>query len=221
MSLLNRRETIGSIVATSLALPAFAQTRLVIPFDLRIFIPAAAVSYAGRSFGGGTKVRVDGTLDCGVAGPAALRIGTAGFDETKEYDSDALVPVDGGPAWARRIRPGAAPIAVGHQDVTDATLRTAWALPPGATHGCEIVVNGRNPLVRGAPAIDATFTLGLRRGTLGIERWLRCAHDGFPSYEFRVGGRVLRAYDCIAADATPLALFPPAEIAFTADWSLL
>lgn len=213
-----RRAVIGGMTSALAPLDG-ARAAPLAYFVLHIFIPAPAVAYAGRIFGGGDKVMVQGAIDLEVTGPGALRVSRLSFGTTREYADTAVEAASGRPAWYRTLRAGAKPLAEATQSVSDQTLSVVWAVPAGGTHGCSILVEGRNPLVTGAPAIDAVFILGFRLRNGRLERRLDCKHDGFPSYELHINGRLVRDYDGLTD--TPLGLFPPMERTYATGWMVV
>lgn len=82
----------------------------------------------------------------------------------------------------------------------------------------KILLTAGNPLVTGAPAIDADLYMEVYRGagvTTG-STYYSIAHDGFPSYElFRKDGALsystIYTFSSDLAGTSPYALFPPME----------
>jgi hypothetical protein len=83
----------------------------------------------------------------------------------------------------------------------------------GSVYDVHLVVDATNPLMPGAPAInaDVLVTIDPRARTATISG----RHDGFPAYEVYVGSSTgthrLYTYDPRTTGDTPRALFPPME----------
>src|SRR5690606_26636885 len=73
-------------------------------------------------------------------------------------------------------------------------------------------VAGQNSLEFFAPDINCDLKVSLVRHGSNISYNVKGQHDGFPAYELYIERRRVYAYDPVAANADPLALFPPAEI---------
>lgn len=193
---------------------------LLVPFQLRIAIPSPGVSYLGDVFAGGDKAIVEGTIDMGKTGPAALSVTNRFLGATKRYAASAASPVTGKPSWYVALSPSAPPTETGQAPVTPQSLSATWTTPAGATHGVRLVVAAANPLVTGSPDINAEVTLGLRAGGTGVEFTFTAQHDGFPDYRLKLGAnQVVYSYDCVAAGDSPIALFPPMERSGSAGWA--
>jgi len=212
-----RSATIGGLIALLWPGRILAAGPLV-PFQLKVFIPSPGVRYLGDVFGGGDKAIVEGTIDLGQSGPSSLSVRTRYLGPTKRYPPAAAQPVAGKPDWYVALAGSATPTETGQSPLSDEALSARWQQPAGGTHGVRITVDAANPLVTGAPAIDASFHVGLRLSGSRVEYLLSAEHDGFPSYRLTLGaGALVYDYDCVAAGDTPTALFPPMDRSVTAS----
>jgi hypothetical protein len=212
-----RTMTIGTLAALAWPARLLAAGPLV-PFQLRVFIPSPGVSYLGDLFGGGDKAILEGAIDMDNSGAGALSLTARSLGATRRYSPSAAKAVAEKPDWYVSLAPGAAAIETGQSPLTNASLSASWEVPAGATHGVKFVVDAANPLVTAAPAIDAVIRLGLRRTGSGVEYQLSGDHDGFPSYQIKLGaGALVYNYDCVAAGDTPAALFPPMDRTVTSS----
>jgi hypothetical protein len=81
------------------------------------------------------------------------------------------------------------------------------------------LASASNPLEPLAPEADVTFDVDLDvRGGQIFEVRAQGQHDGYPSYELMLDGRILYGYDSDAAGKGPLAMFPPLDVDAEVDW---
>ncbi|MEM9086934.1 MAG: DUF3238 domain-containing protein [Pseudomonadota bacterium] len=193
----------------------------IVPFALRIYIPAPAVRFFGRAFNGGNKVQISGSIDMSQTGGAAIEVRSRNFGQTLEYDLSSLNDVDGKPDWWKQPKGSPLTIGSGTQVPTNENLSAEWKTWGQASHGFLLKVSGENPLPAFAPAIDAQIHVGLRFAEDGLHYKLDAMHDGFPNFELHVGSRCVLDYDCVASGEGPLALGPGMDKRKTTDWTKL
>jgi hypothetical protein len=172
----------------------------------------------GRSFqfqGGTSRAETTAKFHFGGSGvQPTLTDVTRTFGESANYDADDTVEVSGKPSWYRNVRPGAKPIARDTQTVTDSKLSVVMggSSNDGMVSMVEnavvvtFEVHASNPLVTGAPDIDATLAVLLRVNGDRVEARLRGGHDEFPAYELYANGVLVYSYDPVAEDASPWGL---------------
>ena len=208
---------------------------LPVDLKLRVFIPApvaivtvpgiggvmpgqSAHGGDGRGFqldGGTSRAEVTARFHfSGDSGHPSLTDITRRFGESTNYDIDDTVVAPGQPEWYRTLRPGAQPIERGAQSVTDGKLRVA--LGGSANDGIvsmaenAVVVtfdlHASDPIVTGAPDIDATLAVLLKVDGDRIKARVRGGHDEFPAYELYANGVRVYAYDPVAQGGTPWGL---------------
>ncbi|HEX7762773.1 MAG TPA: DUF3238 domain-containing protein [Cellvibrio sp.] len=135
--------------------------------------------------------------------------------------------VSGFPKWYVAIRSGASAALRNTLPVTASNLKiavggisfkdNAFALASKSTV-FSLHVDGRNPLIALAPAINADLNLYLKRVGSALSCLVSGDHDGFPAYELYINGVRVYCYDPIARGAGPAALFPPSDIMVNTGW---
>ncbi|HVR91498.1 MAG TPA: N-acetylmuramoyl-L-alanine amidase [Novosphingobium sp.] len=207
----------------------------------RAFIPSPAISGPyfdnfegdGRGFsysGGTSRGDITFTVDVSAGGGVSnLSVSDRHWSPTHQYSSSDTSSVSGKPGWWLDLNAGATPVDTGTCAADDDTLR-AYIGAPGTTGNVlamaenasivSIAMSGSNPLLTGAPAIDADVSVLLRRtADGGIEARVYGSHDGFPAHELYVNGNALFTYDPVAADNGPSSLLPPEDIDQDTSWT--
>ena len=209
---------------------------LPVDLKLRVFIPApvaivtvpgiggampgqSAHGGDGRGFqldGGTSRAEVTARFHfSGDTGHPTLTDITRRFGESANYDISDTVVAPGKPEWYRTLRPGAQPTERGTQSVTDDKLRVALggSANDGIASMAENAVvatfdlHASDPIVTGAPDIDATLAVLLKVDGDRIKARVRGGHDEFPAYELYANGVRVYAYDPVAEGGTPWGLF--------------
>ncbi|RMF15842.1 MAG: hypothetical protein D6758_09055 [Gammaproteobacteria bacterium] len=205
-----------------------------VDIKLRVFIPSPAVSlgigdaFAGddRSFaysGGTSRAEIHASLTFGTDHPwPVLEIHDIAFGTTHAYDSGDVSDVPGKPSWWKAINAGATPKAsdtlartvdnlnIVQSHVMPPTAESYWPKGPIAALAY-LKVNGPNPLVAAAPAINADLYLYVKEYNGKLWFKLTGSHDGFPAYELYVDQCLVLSHDPEATNQGPLSLFPPSE----------
>ncbi len=209
---------------------------------LRVFIPPPAVSLPvpgwyditggdnrGYSYNqGSSRAQIHACVRLPSAGRlAGLTILKQGWEPTTAYPFSAAVPIKGLPAWCVGIKPGITPARIDTLQLTSNNLKiaiggtslqnNALALTSKSTV-FSMHVDGSNPLIKVAPAINADLNLFLKRQGSVLSCLVRGDHDGFPAYELYVNGVQIYCYDPIARGSHPKSLFPPSDIAVSTGW---
>ena len=211
---------------------------------LRVFIPPPAVSLPvpgwyditggdnrGYSYNqGSSRAQIHACVRLPSAGrPAGLTIlkPATGWEPTTAYPSNAAIPIKGLPAWCVRIKPGITPAAIDKVQLTSNNLKIAiggtslqnnvLALTSKSTV-YSMHVDGSNPLIKVAPAINADLNLFLKRVGSVLSCLVIGDHDGFPAYELYVDGVRIYCYDPIAAGKSPASLFGQGDIKVNTGW---
>jgi V8-like Glu-specific endopeptidase len=233
----NRRGRPSGVVAVRRSSRAQGLTDILpVDLKIRVFIPAPVAIVTipgtdqpaplqsghggdGRGFqltGGSSRAEVTATFHFGDgSNPSQLTDLTRTFGESSNYDINDTVAVPGKPAWYRNIRDGATPIERGTQSVTDSKLNLE--VGGSSFHGIlsmaenAIVVtfnlHASDPIVTGAPDIDATLALLLKIDGERIKVRINGGHDEFPAYEIYANGTLVYSYDPVAAGGSPWGLF--------------
>ncbi len=209
---------------------------LPVDIKIRVFIPApvaivtipvtggvmpgqSAHGGDGRTFqqnGGTSRAEVTGRFRFGADGqPSQLTDVTRTFGESTNWSIDDTVVAPGMPEWYRNLKPGAKPTERGTQSVTDSKLNLE--LGGSSFHGMismaenAVVVtfnlHASDPIVTGAPDIDATIALLIRMEGDRVKVRVNGGHDEFPAYEIYANSTLVYSYDPVAAGGTPWGLF--------------
>ena len=193
-----------------------------VTIKLTIGIPSEAVYYKlvlGGAYNGGIKCSPNPTLNLDEAGAASLSVPALGWETSHSYADEDALAVPGKPDWYRSLRPGANPTGTATLQRTSENLNVEFAQMEGATHAVLFTVAGPNPLLVGAPAIDAVITVGLRKVAGGVQFAVKGDHDGFPNYTLQINGKTMYVWDAVAQGGTPLALSPPMDQSVNIGWT--
>ena len=196
-----------------------------VSIHLSIGIPSQVVFYAfmgyGGTFNGGVKCNPNPTIDLDKAGAVSMAVPALEWGTTHRYaDADAIV-MPGKPDWHRSLRAGATPSASKRLDRNVQNLNVEFVQMNGATHAVKFVVVGSNPLLPGAPAIDALITVGLRKAAGGIQYAVQGEHDGFPNYTLQINAKSVYVWDAVAKGEDPSALGLGMDQDVAIDWTKL
>ncbi|RYF43521.1 MAG: hypothetical protein EOO38_18760 [Cytophagaceae bacterium] len=197
-----------------------------VTIELIIGIPSAAVLYSvlhyGGAFSGGTKCSPKPTVDLDRAGAGSMTVPALAWATTNRYnESDALV-VAGKPDWFRALKDGAAETESNQLARTPGNLDVEFVALNGASHAVRFFVEGPNPLLSLAPAINAEIVVGLRKTATGkIDYSIEGKHDGFPNYTLSINGTAVYFWDCVAKNEDPSALGPPMDQVISLGWKSL
>ncbi|HEB81817.1 MAG TPA: hypothetical protein ENJ11_03025 [Gammaproteobacteria bacterium] len=240
-----------SSVSHGIAAEPLGTARREVDIKLRVFIPSPAVSlnmpigndFAGddRGFaysGGSSRAEIHATLTFGTElGWPRLQTDAIAFGETRAYDPDDTLDVSGKPDWWKAIKAEATPVETDTLARTSDNLDIAasYTYPPTAESYwpdgpiaamAYLKVDGSNPLVSLAPAINAELYLYIKEVNGKLYYKLSGSHDGFPAYELYVDECLVYTHDPVAEGNSPASLFPPSditigEISITAGWQEL
>lgn len=193
-----------------------------VSIKLSVGIPSEVVFFQvigiGGAYNGGIKCNPNPTVDLDKTGGSSMTVPPLVWGATRSYaDADALL-VAGKPDWYRSLRAGAIPTGSATLERKPDNLNVEFTQFDGATHAVKFTVVGANPLLAGAPAIDAEITVGLRRSAGGIQYAVKGEHDGFPNYTLQINGKTVYAWDCVAAGEDPSALGPPMDQKVNSGW---
>jgi len=194
----------------------------LIKIEFRSFIPSSAVAGGipglTRFFNGGTKGILNCNIDLDITGSTSLSISLAEWHETIEYAAGSTEPVPGKPDWYHKLK--ASPTILNRKTLVRATsnLDARWTVLSGATHGILLYKDGPNPLVTGAPGINAEIVIGLKLNGNTIQYMIKGEFDGFPYYEIKLNGTNVWNHDPISSGDDPTSLFPPMEKSVDLNW---
>ncbi len=209
----------------------------------RAFIPAPAVAgpldaVGGSAYGGdGRDFAYSGGTSRGEitalvrmtpgGGIDSIEVTDARWSPSTAYRRADVQPEPGKPAWWRSRKPGAVPLETAsltrtpeNLDVVpgaSGTARNAQAIAERASI-VSVRATGSNPLVPGAPALDADLAVLLRVRDGAVEAKIVGTHDGFPAHELYVNRHRLVAYDPVAAGGTPWDLADLRGVEVATDW---
>lgn len=197
----------------------------IVSVEMTVFIPSEVVLYSvlgyGGAFNGGTKCSPKAVLDLDKLGASSMTVGPLAWGTTHRYDPANAVAVAGKPDWYRALRGGASAIESQQLQRTEANLNVAFAQLAGATHAVKFFIEGANPLLTLAPAIDAEIVVGFRKAGGGVQFAASGEHDGFPNYTLKIANKQVYAWDCVTKGEDPSALRPPMDQVVNTGWKTL
>ena len=141
---------------------------------------------------------------------------------TKRYNESDALGVAGKPDWFRALKSGAVETESKQLARTPTNLDVEFVDFNGASHAVKFFVDGPNPLLSLAPAINAEIIVGLRKTVTGkVEFSIEGKHDGFPNYTLSINGTAVYFWDCVAKNEDPSALGPPMDQVVSLGWKSL
>lgn len=143
------------------------------------------------------------------------------FGETIGWKVEDGIPVFGRPLWWWQLK-SQEPTILGRERLrvsqVNNRVRIDWR--DQQTIRVRFILNGSNPLMKAAPAINADLTVLLRRsGQDDVMVSVEGRHDGFPAYELYIDGHPVYWHDPVERRQHPLSLAHPAEWAVQIPWT--
>jgi hypothetical protein len=225
---------IATLLGTTTATVATAQTSSTVTATYRTFIPAEAVNvpfYPTDFINNGDNrafSRTEGTeksLQSAFLNfdPNGELIGFGSgrdTDETRLYNKDQGFEI--GPSWRWGLRDGAQPVRAATLDINNVNLPVISNLGNAASIRFELdagnpvpppLFNLLPPPPVFTPGIGGDFNLLISRnpsGTINYE--LEGSHDGFPAHELYINDNLIYAFDPLLANSDPTDLVPGNEV---------
>lgn len=142
------------------------------------------------------------------------------FGETIGWRVDDGIPVLNRPLWWWQLKTKT-PVVLGRERLRVSPLNNRVLVDwlDGQTIRVRFILNGSNPLLKLAPAINADLTVLLRRnGQDDVMVSVEGRHDGFPAYELYVDGKPVYLHDPVEKGQHPLSLAGPQEWHVDIPW---
>jgi len=193
-------------------------------------IPAPGIWFPpieGRGFNGGTKCTLHYRIKNVLEENNSLIELKRTWYETKEYENEDMIKVEGQPGWYRNLKPDAKVIDRATLETTNENLKFSEKSTgtDDEMHHYDWIIEGGNPLLPDlAPNITMFGNLYFSR-KIGRKKELHYRHksfyDGFPDYKIWINGSVIMHHSCIKEEQTPLSLAPPMEFEKSGIWTKL